>query len=275
MARAHIVIGLCSLLAATALANGLPPFSDYEVILNRKPFGDLTVVKKSSKADKEAEAAIAEENKAKQTLARQIHLVAVNIMPSGSIVVGLVDKTTKPSRSLLLAPGESEAGYKVLEANVEEETAKIEKDDVIITLKLGKGLVDESPKGEEGTDEAVKAPAQEPPTQPAIEKANGPSKHNRLTRPVFRSGYRQMKRDERRLEEQQRRDAEQRLIQAATTAAKKQVSEEFEAREKAREREMSLNLIRQGQPPLSEIELTPEEESDFIDEGILSEQVTQ
>lgn len=259
------------MLAATALANGIPPFSDYKVILDRKPFGDLKVLSKTSKGDKEAEAAIAEENKAKETLARQIHLVAVNIMPSGSIVVGLVDKTTKPSRSLLLAPGESEAGYKVLEANVNEETAKIEKDDVIITLKLGKGLVDETPKGEEATGEDVKAPTQEPPTQPAIEKANGPSIRNRLTRPGFHGGYRQMKRDERRLEEQQRKAEEQRLTQAATMAAEKQVSKKFEARE----REMNLNLIRRGQQPFSEIELTPEEERALIEEGVLSEQVTQ
>lgn len=271
------------MLAATALASGLPPFSDYEVILNRKPFGDPKIVAQSAGVDKATEAAIAEENKAKQTLAKQLHLVAVNIMPSGAIVVGLVDKTTNPSRSMLLAPGESEAGYKVLEANVNEETAKIEKDGTIITLKLGKGLVEEQATAEEGAEGQLGTPVETPPLEqppvnppPRADGAQPQMPHRSLVRPGLRNfrggvGFRQKKMEQNRLEEQQREATEQKLAQAATVAAEKKMNEKLNARE----REMNLRLIRQGQQPLSEIELTPEEERTLIDEGVIPEQSQQ
>ena len=77
--------------------------------------------------------------------------------------------------------------------------------------------------------------------------------------------------EQNRLEEQQREATEQKLTHAATVAAEKKMNEKLNARE----REMNLRLIRQGQQPLSEIELTPEEERTLIDEGVIPEQSQQ
>lgn len=286
--------------ASSALGGGaaLPPFSEYAVILERKPFGDLAKVEQAPGVDP-AEAAQAEQQKKdEQALARQIDLVAVNITPRGKLAVGIVDKSTKPSRSLYIAVGESEFGYTVVDANFDEETAVIEKDGTSVTLKLGKGLVEAKPEGD-GEEQASGMPVPgvpflNAPVQPGMPRAGMPNFRGmpwggvppgggeagapaggetpRGIRPPWfhgnRGGYRDRVRMNRMADAQAQAEEQARMREElksyAETATKEAAAK--------REREMNLELVKQGKEPLSPIELTPEEDAELEKSGVFSRQ---
>ena len=134
--------GLAAAIAATLLAllphaplmaQSLLPLSDYQVIIDRKPFGELAQGKKAQ--DAEAAQAAAQE-----ALAKQIDLVAVNITLRGTISVGFVDKSAKPATSHYLSIGETEAGFTVESADYVAETATISKGGVKISTTASNGV---------------------------------------------------------------------------------------------------------------------------------------
>lgn len=121
-----------------------PPFSHYEPILERMPFGELPQnfgVTVDPNAEKEA----AHQKMEQEKLARKINMSAVNITPQGETAIGFTDLSQKPPVSYYLVVGDESGGWKVNSANYTEETAEIEKDGVTIELKMGKGLVQKAP----------------------------------------------------------------------------------------------------------------------------------
>lgn len=128
---------------ACAISFEPPPFSTYQPILNRMPFGDLPVGFDPNAANDALQQQQDAQAKAEQqALARQINMSAVNITPDGYTAIGFTDLSVKPPLSHYLRVGEKSDGWHVLNADYDEEIATLIKDDVTITLKLGIGLID-------------------------------------------------------------------------------------------------------------------------------------
>ena len=263
MRRLFAIIGLAFVAAACLAQSGdaaegiLPPFSHYAVILDRKPFGDLSKPKVQEAVPQPDQAAI-EQAKEEQALARQVDMVAVNRTPRGKIAVGFIDKGAKPPRNYYLNVGESSGGFTVVEADFAEETATIEKEGVSISLKLGKGMVPKKDGGE-GSEAAATTPA--PPAASALQPSN-PSTIQPPMRPM-RPGI-------------VRRNA---MIAGGTTNApgsyldtlrRRQANRAAQAPQNAEEIAINLELISRGQEPLSPIELTPEEDAELVRKGALA-----
>lgn len=293
---ALLIIPLATLAVADEAAeSGLRPFEYYRAILDRKPFGELAPPPAPAGPVNAADSQEAIEEKRKEdALAKQIDMVAVNRTPRGKIAVGFIDKNAKPPRNYYLNVGDTSGGFKVLSADFDEEIATIEKDGVSIALKLGKGVI---PKEELQGDSAgpVAAPISGGQAAQAIQSgavtppAGQGTTFGRPSFPGIRrggtairkpalpasdgakqggAGYREDVRkrlEQRRQEEAERAREEQRKIneeverrtEAATEAAAK------------REREVNLKLIASGQEPVSEIELTPEEDAELVKAGVL------
>jgi len=130
--------------AATCFANtdagiyAKPDFATYQPILERMPFGSIPdiTVSLTNTPDARAEAA------AKASLAQKIHMSAMRVAPDGRVAVGFTDLSTKPPANYYLRVGESEGGWTILDADYEDETAKIAKDGIEVDLKYGKGLIE-------------------------------------------------------------------------------------------------------------------------------------
>ena len=263
---------LCALVAVPALrAQSLLPISDYQVIVDRKPFGDIGKPKAPDPAAAEAEqaaAAAAQAEREQQALAQQLDLVAVNITLRGTISVGLVDKSAKPPRSIYLGVGESDSGYTVESADYEAETATISKAGVKVTLKLGRGLVEGD--GETNANGGTAAEGNASAANNAGDGANAaqPRQRPRVLRrpgaagaPGYRSAILERRRAENAAaeEEETRRHENEvaRLRNASDKAAAK------------REHDMNYQLLLEGKEPVSEIHLTQEEEAELVKRGLL------
>lgn len=136
-------VGLVAAAAAAlpqAPAAGSPEagaaFAPYQIIVDRAIFGKPPVRPVVPVAAVEAA-----EQKQAEALAKKITLCAINRTPSGNTAVGLIDNDAKPPRNIYLNVGESSEGCTIIAADYDAETATIEKDSVIITLQLGKGLI--------------------------------------------------------------------------------------------------------------------------------------
>jgi hypothetical protein len=106
------------------------PFSHYEGILERMPFGKALPVSATAAA---AVAAVAPPPPA---FSNKLTLCAINRAPNGSLAVGFVDNGVNPPRNYYLDVGDSEDNFTVLNADIEQESAVIDKDGVSVTLKL-------------------------------------------------------------------------------------------------------------------------------------------
>lgn len=267
---------VCPAVADETSEGGLPPFSYYEVILERKPFGDLAKPNAAAAPEVPDQAAI-EQAKEEQALARQIDMVAVNRTPRGKIAVGFIDKGEKPPRNYYLNVGDSSGGFTVLEADFNEETATIEKDGVSIALKLGKGMIPKKTEGEEG--QAASA-AQEPPPPPPVQ----PPRPNITPRPGLvrpglrtesgaalpRSSYMDKIRTRQANKDAQNRASAEEIAKLREEVSKAAQTSKEEAAQ--RERKINLELISRGQEPLSPIELTPEEDAELVRKGVFTEE---
>ena len=266
----------------------LAPFDHYRVILDRKPFGDLTPPKQDTPAAPVVDQTEIEEKKKEDELAKQIAMVAVNRTPRGKIAVGFIDKNAKPPRNYYLNVGDTSGGFTVLEADFEEETAMIEKDGVSIALKLGKGVIPKPEKnGQEATtandnaDPAAVTPSPQP-TRPALApsrfagRSGMPGLRNAQSiggAPNARSGLSYADRV------RERKAQETREAAARDREAKRQMEAEVEKRLEAskadaakREREINIELIKRGEAPVSDIELTEEEDAALVEAGALPQQ---
>ncbi len=275
----------CLALADNADDGILPPFSHYAVILERKPFGDLSKPAAQEPVPQPDQAAI-EQAKEEQALARQVDMVAVNRTPRGKIAVGFIDKGAKPPRNYYLNVGESSGGFTVVEADFTEETATIEKEGVSISLKLGKGMIPKKNTGE-GTETATAAPAAstlQPPTPSPLHPFN-PSTHQPAVRPMrpgivrrnamgvggvtnAPSSYLEtLRRRQANRDAQVSHNAEEIAKLREEIAQAAQTSKDAAAK---REREINLELISRGYAPISKIELTPEEDAELVRKGALA-----
>ncbi|MBQ7189105.1 MAG: hypothetical protein IJR99_06775 [Kiritimatiellae bacterium] len=134
------------------------PIERYQSILERLPFGPLPAnFTEDGEPAPEAEpdpvvTQTAEElRKEQQELAKTVKMSCVNIAPSGDVMVGFTDSSENPPVNLYMAVGENRKGWKVLDADYDKEWAQIVKDEVMITVKLGEGLID-APAGSKGAE---------------------------------------------------------------------------------------------------------------------------
>jgi hypothetical protein len=118
------------------------PFENYQIILDRMPFGRPPPAQSEMPLTPEeaaAQKAAAEEEK---NLAKNVVLTCINMTPGGQIAVGFSVNVDKSASNYYLRSGESQDGWSILAANYGAETATLKKGSVVITLQLGKGLVD-------------------------------------------------------------------------------------------------------------------------------------
>ncbi len=281
MRRLLSIIGFIAFLAACPAQSGaggdgiLPPFSHYAVILDRKPFGDVTKPTSNEPVPQPDQAAI-EQAKEEQALAKQVDMVAVNRTPRGKIAVGFIDKGAKPPRNFYLNVGESAGGFTVVEADFTEETATIEKDGVSIQLKLGKGLVPKKDGEESSAPAQPTASASHPANPTPLQPPMRPMRPGLVRRGPFGAGgvtnapgsyLETLRRRQANRAAQATQNAEEiaKLREEIANAA--QTSKEEAAK---RERAINLELISRGQEPLSPIELTPEEDAELVRKGALA-----
>lgn len=104
------------------------PFSHYEGILSRMPFG--------RPAPAAAAAAAAPVTAPPPAFSNKLTLCAINRTPAGPLEVGFVDGNVAPPRSYCMDVGESQESYTVLSADIDQECAVIDKDGVPVTLWL-------------------------------------------------------------------------------------------------------------------------------------------
>jgi hypothetical protein len=210
-------------------------------------------------------------------------MVAVNRTPRGKIAVGFIDKNAKPPRNYYLNVGDSSGGFTVLEADFDEETAMIEKDGVSIALKLGKGVIPKPDKeGQDGETAVADEEASKPPAYTPGIRPSPAGRHSGFARP-FRPAatapgqgqpglsYAERVR-ERREQERSEAAARTRAERMKMEAEVEKRVEETKANAAKREREINLDLIRRGEAPISDIELTKEEDAALVEAGALPQQ---
>ncbi len=253
------------------LAVSIPPFSDYAVILERKPFGVPPAAPEQAALAQDAVAL--QQSQAEQKLAKQINMVAVHKTPAGRVAVGFIDKSEKPERNYYINVGDTVNGYTVVEASFEDETATLRKDEVTITLKLGEGLVKgggaaaapESPAAARVIEVPPPAPGQPSPMRVTVTL---PAPAATVPRTLNSESFRQRLFRQRAEREAAAEAQQKQAVLDAQALAEKITKEELEKGK----REINLNLIRQGMNPLSPITLTPEEDAELVKRGVLQDQ---
>ena len=166
---------------AVSAAQGYKPYAidRYQSILDRMPFGPLPP-NFTENGDPEPdpgmtaeEAKTAEEVRVEQQqLAKGIKVSCVNINPDGEVMVGFTDQNEKPPVNFYMAVGDERKGWSVVDADYDKEWAQLKKDDVVITMKLGEGLID-APAGSKGASmsnavASAGAPAAAPAARPSL-----------------------------------------------------------------------------------------------------------
>lgn len=277
------------------------PFSDYQPILDRMPFGALPANFNPAAAEQTQTDAQVEAQQ--QQLAKQVSMSCVNITPDGSTAVGFTDLSEKPPQNYYLRVGSDSRGWNVLAADYDGEWAQLEKDGVTITLKLGQGLIDgpQSPSASTVNPIAVATVATQPVgVQPKVDTMDSQPKFGVIHRPSYSGGppspgiptmkilemqqrseelaklretggdvksYMQRLRERKAQEEADKSAVENAARQQLMDLAQKITQDEL----KRREREINLNLLQQGARPVSDIELTPEEEAALVERGVLAQ----
>ena len=152
-------IAFCAIAAAVIAASGNEAaeedsaapvaFARYETILERLPFGPLPPgfnpadINSSSQAlkDKKSDAQISAEEKKLQA---QLRVCAYNVAPDGRVYVGFIDNSAKPARCYHMKVGDTDDGWTLVSAD-DENSVRLEKDGVEVTLGIGAGAADHSP----------------------------------------------------------------------------------------------------------------------------------
>ena len=277
-------VGPVSTRAATVsgAACEAPDFDRYGVILSRRPFGVPPPVAASTNLPPGGAGTLPAVDPGKNFV-----LFEVVRTPVGDLVVGFTDNNAKPPRSLLLAVGEEADGYKVLSADVDLETATLEKDGVSFALRMSGGLCVPA-AGAAATNSLPAIPGHEARAMdlpdfssrmvrknPAIAAPAVPAGQpvpnsvgvidRMLGSGIQDNSYVERLRERReqlvkRTEEEQARREQDASVRAQATTP--------DLVEK-RLRETNLNLIRKGLKPIGTIQLTPEEDAKLVSEGAL------
>ena len=127
----HALAALLAVVAASALG-ALPAdlaFDRYQVILDRKPFGDLPPPENNATMVPQPE-----------SFAKSLRLSTIIDVDDGTTIkVGFVD--TRTGRSYMLKPGESQDGIEVLSASWDDEEAVLRQGAEMALIKLASGEV--------------------------------------------------------------------------------------------------------------------------------------
>jgi hypothetical protein len=140
----------CAVASVTA-AYKPAPFSHYQPILDRMPFGSPPPAVAAPAVDPEQLKTAEQEKAEQQQIAKQLTFSALNVTPRGTTAVGFTDRSVNPPESFYLEIGASARGWTVVAADYAENWARFEKDGVTITMHLDKGLIDGPPGDDEGS----------------------------------------------------------------------------------------------------------------------------
>ena len=271
------------------------PFSNYQPILDRMPFGapPPAGLQSSGLGPQASDLQVQAEQ---QKLAKQVNMSCVNVTPEGTTAIGFTDLSEKPPVNYYLLVGAKAGGWTVVDADYDDEWAQIEKAGVAITLKLGKGLIDAPPARAAAVTKADAAPTPLVAPTGLVARATGlirrPSEKGLPPAPRGPSAAQlaemkkmqaEMKKiteaggDVKSYRDRLRERAQQEKADKAATEEAARVQLQELARKitedelKKKEREMNLSLIEKGARPISDIELTPEEEQALVDKGVLAQ----
>jgi hypothetical protein len=262
------------------------PFSHYQPILDRKPFG---VPPPAPVGPAAAEAAAPP-----PAFVSKIALCSINRTPAGPVAVGFVDSSQNPPKSYYVLNGDNSDGFAVLEASFENESATLEKDGVRIDLKMGKGPtvaaaapgLQVAPAIPHST--RILQPHAPPPSVAAITQAMASARANslKLRAPgdstfwplpsnvkaidsVLKMGIT----NESYVDRLRKRREEVMALQATQNVASidKAAEEKMSAAFERFLRTKNMDLIRKGEGGLG-FQLTPEEDAQLVNEGALPPQ---
>lgn len=120
-------VGLLLATGAFGALTGDVPFERYQIILDRKPFGDLPVQSIVVAPSPEAE-----------SFARSLRLSTIIDMDDGSLKVGFVD--TRTGKSYMMRPGDPpQDGIDVVSADWSQDEAIVRQGEVMALIKLTSG----------------------------------------------------------------------------------------------------------------------------------------
>ncbi len=223
----------------------------YQPIIDVKPFGEMGTLNKASPQQ------LLEEQKQKEEIASKFRMCMITDLPDGSRKIAFVDETNKNVQFYSLAIGESNNGFTLVAADYDREYATLEKDGLVFTLGLGRGLIDQPPEIEEETLVESKTPSIE---QVEIK----PQRSAKIARsiPPAKGSFR-----DRLLQRTAEKEAATRKAEAAVKTA--------EAERAKAERRVQIERIKQGLAPTKPIELTPEEDQELQAAGVFDERTSE
>lgn len=123
------VIGMLAALAAAAAAAAVPavrPFADYQVILDRKPFG--APPDRSQEPEKVTPVG--------ESFAAQMILSGIYEMEDGNLRVAIVDKKDNSYFDLVVGEKSEQLGIELLDVDYEKEEAVLKKDEEVVVLRM-------------------------------------------------------------------------------------------------------------------------------------------
>lgn len=250
--RGHWAGWLCGALAAGAAWAAVVPKETYQPIIDAKPFGELAAQTNTDLA------AVAEQQKQKEEIARKFRMCGITDLPDGTRKIAFLDETAGTVETYLLAIGESQNGFELLSADYDREYATLRKDGLSFTLGLGKGLIDQPPEKLSGAVEPTPSPVT-PKMARALPKAKSASADGAV-RPSFRARLMQRQAEK----EQAEQSRQQALEQEAAAAAKAKMKADLSRR-------AQIERIKRGLAPTEPIVLTPEEDAELAAAGVFSD----
>ena len=252
-------------LTAAATAYTPAPFTDYQPIIDRMPFGALPPGFGQEAVAPELVPIDAQLQAEQQKLAKQINMSAVTVTPNGATAVGFTDLSEKPPVSYYLLVGDTGGGWTVLAADYDSEWAQIEKDGVPITIQLGKGLIDGPPPSAAAVAPAAVAkssaapqpsPADADPAQPeqpaeppppmtvqyarlrAIELAGGPPMPNVTIATIPQDKMAEINKDRENIRQMKAKGLDTRSYRERLADKVRQTEEQWQTEEQQKKEEM-------------------------------------
>lgn len=126
---AIVVLAVVACSAATGAPPAPRPFSDYQIILDRKPFG----APPDRSQEPERVTPVGE------SFAAQMVLSGIYELDDGSLRVAITDKKNNSYFSLLVGETESDLQIELVDADYDKEEAVLKKGDEVVVLRMGGG----------------------------------------------------------------------------------------------------------------------------------------
>jgi hypothetical protein len=224
------------MLMAGVMQASVADFSRYEVILSRRPFGEPPPVSNTGATEKPVQTG--------PSFADSLKLVALTYN-RGDVRVGFVDTRQKPQKTYFLFVGDRQDGIEVVSASYEDERVVLRKDGDERTLSMasGGGVVESQRPATPADRYGVSGNR--------ATMASSYSSSGKRT-PRILSAARQARLDERRRRAEQMPELHGKVLEKHL-------------------QEYNMQAIRSGAPALP-IPLTPEQDAQLVEEGILAPQ---